>query len=527
MRRTINLGRGATERDGAAAGGDQPAIVLAAFGTSSAPARQVYAVMDQKFRARYPGYEIAWGFISRKVTGKTAVEGQPLPTLAQALDRVRARGAGRVVIQSLLVVPGEMDAAIRAVPTGDLRVAYGQALLSSEADRDAVLSAIEPMLVPGVPCVIVTHGNARHPERNRELVRFAEKVSQRGMDAVVCSLVGEVIGTDGLARVQERARRLGRVHFVPLMICEGEHIQQDVMGESPGSFRSRVGAETATLAPALGYHDRVLDVFFSHLDEALASLDTPSTRAALPGHLYAVGVGPGAPDLITLRAVRLIQTADVVIAPRSSGAEQSTALAIVRPHLSGQEVIEHTYPMQRDAAKTRACWEDLACLVRSRLEKGQSVVHVTLGDPMLYSTVAYLLEAMQGKLPATRIHLVPGISAMQATATRFLAPLAIQDDRVMLMPATDLDEVERALAHCETLVLYKVGARLGALAEVLRRHSLGHATRVACQVEQPGKEVLFESLDEALRAEAPGYLSTVIVHVGRREWSRERSDARP
>jgi len=401
------------------------------------------------------------------------------------------------------------------------------------------------MLVPGVPCVIVTHGNARHPERNRELCRFAEKVAERGLDAVVCSVAGEEIGTGGLSRIQERARRLGRVHFVPLMISAGEHIQEDVLGEDPESWRSRVGAGTVTLAPALGYNDKVLEVYFAHLDEALSSLEAPSSvrasdsgareardpqspplERALPGHLYAVGVGPGAPDLLTLRAVRLIQTADVLIAPRSSSAEQSTALAIVRPYLAGQEVIEHTYPMQRDAAKTRACWQGLAGLVRERLAAGQSVVHLTLGDPMLYSTVAYLLEAMRSSLPGERIHVVPGISAMQATATRFLDPLAIQDDRVMLMPATDLEEVERALGHCETLVLYKVGSRLSALAEVLERHSLGHAVHVACQVEQPGKEVLFASLDEALKAEAPGYLSTVIVHLGRREWSREKSDVR-
>ena len=110
--------------------------------------------------------------------------------------------------------------------------------------------------------------------------------------------------------------------------------------------------------------------------------------AAQPGHLYLVGVGPGAPDLLTLRAVNILGGVDVVVAPRSSTSESSLALDIVSPHLRGQEIVEHVYPMARDQERTSRCWAQMADLCVERLQRGQSMAHITLGDPLIYSTCA-------------------------------------------------------------------------------------------------------------------------------------------
>ena len=106
---------------------------------------------------------------------------------------------------------------------------------------------------------------------------------------------------------------------------------------------------------------------------------------ALQGHFYAVGVGPGAPDLITCRAARLVETADVVIAPRSTIAETSLALDTVR-HLitQRQEVLDHQYAMERSQKVTVSNWTPVAELAVDRCQSGKSVVQITLGDPMLY-----------------------------------------------------------------------------------------------------------------------------------------------
>ena len=247
------------------------------------------------------------------------------------------------------------------------------------------------------------------------------------------------------------------------------------------------------------------------------------TMQAEPGHFYAVGIGPGAPDLITLRAARILEAADALVAPRSDrsersgGSGQSLALRIAAAHVHDQEVLVHTYPMHRDQASTRASWAQVADWVAIRLQAGQAVAQITLGDPLLYSTSAYLMECLLERVPAERLHVVPGISAMQAAAAAFGAPLTVQEDRLTLMPATDLAAVARALDSCETLVLYKVGGQLPALRALLAERGLLAQARLGCAVEQAGREVLYRDLGDPVAA-ALGYLSVVLVRCGHRPW---------
>lgn len=241
-------------------------------------------------------------------------------------------------------------------------------------------------------------------------------------------------------------------------------------------------------------------------------------KAALPGHLYLVGVGPGAPDLLTLRALNILRGVDVVIAPRSSASEASLVLGIVRPHLSSrQEIIEHVYPMARDRAQTARCWRQMADLCVERLKAGQSVAQVTLGDPLIYSTCNYLLEEFGQRIESSHVHFISGISAMQSAAALLDQTLLIQNDRLMLMSADDLDTVAAALDHCETLVLYKIASRLKPLIELLHQRGLLERAQLVSHAEQAGEQI-FRSLD-ALTDERLGYMSVLIVRIGHRSWS--------
>jgi precorrin-2/cobalt-factor-2 C20-methyltransferase len=244
------------------------------------------------------------------------------------------------------------------------------------------------------------------------------------------------------------------------------------------------------------------------------------------GHFYAIGTGPGAPDLLTIRAANLIRAAQVIIAPRSEKAEESLVMRSIRDLVSNQEVVTHTYPMQRDLAKTIQSWEPVADLVAARCRDGKVVVQATIGDPLLYSTSSYLLPLLAERMPAERLHVVPGICAFQAVASRLGLPLALQEDRVLIMPATDLQEVERALERCETLVLYKSGRHLRGLADLLDRKGLAGKAHLICNAEQGERE--FSTTDLRLAADGQyGYLATVIIQVGRRGWFQPESAPAP
>jgi len=245
---------------------------------------------------------------------------------------------------------------------------------------------------------------------------------------------------------------------------------------------------------------------------------------AQPGHFYAVGVGPGSPDLLTLRAARLVETADVILAPRSRVAAESMALKTVQALISGQEVIDQVYVMQRDIEKTMSVWMDVARQIARRCETGQSVVQITLGDPLIYSTSCYLLPLVRNALPEGCVHAVPGISAFQATACLLDEVLTIQEDRMMLMTAGDVEQVEKALDQCETLVLYKAGRHMAELADLLERRGLLDRSSLVCYAEQEDREFISANLRDVAAMEH-GYMATVIVHVGRRAWNHvERTE---
>ncbi len=251
---------------------------------------------------------------------------------------------------------------------------------------------------------------------------------------------------------------------------------------------------------------------------------TMNTPKAQPGHFYAVGVGPGSPDLLTLRAAGIIGSCDAVISPQAKDSSKSLALEAIRPFLGTQEILLNTYRMERNDRRTRDRWEALAEEVARRCEKGESVVQVTLGDPLVFATSSYLLQALAERLSPERLHVVPGISAFQTSASRFAEVLTLQEDRLMLMSATDLQAVEQALDRCETLVLYKAGGNIEALVALLRKRGLlGNARLVSCG-EQGEHELLLRDLTD-WEPTPLNYMTTMIVRIGNRPWQEGESAA--
>lgn len=235
------------------------------------------------------------------------------------------------------------------------------------------------------------------------------------------------------------------------------------------------------------------------------------------GHFYAVGVGPGGEDLLTLRAVRVIENSQVIICPRADSSQTSLAYDIIRGFVTHQKIIEHNYPMKRSQKQVRESWIKAAEIITEHCLSGKTVCQVTLGDPNIYSTCAYVMPLLEKTIGLDRIHIVPGIAAFQSSAARFPFPLTTQEDRLLLMPATDLSAVENAMNHCETLVLYKVGKNIAAIYELLAKKGIAANARAVFNSEIPGREIIFADLKNALQS-TPGYLACVIVYIGRKGW---------
>src|SRR5215470_5488367 len=135
------------------------------------------------------------------------------------------------------------------------------------------------------------------------------------------------------------------------------------------------------------------------------------------GTLYGVGVGPGAPDLLTLRAVDILKRADVLALPRSSDYGSSMAWKIIEPligKVAGQECLFLTFPMSKEPMRLRRAWDVAFAKIGEHLERNRTVAFATEGDPSLYSTFGYLQREAPTRWPGIRVEVVPGVSSIMA-----------------------------------------------------------------------------------------------------------------
>ncbi|WP_037571676.1 precorrin-2 C(20)-methyltransferase [Phaeacidiphilus oryzae] len=186
--------------------------------------------------------------------------------------------------------------------------------------------------------------------------------------------------------------------------------------------------------------------------------------------LIGLGMGPGDPDLVTVKAVRVLRTAHAVVVPVLDTGERGRAEATVLHHAPDAEVVRTVFALNErtDRARREAAWDAAAARVVALLtgdgagdgaERGdRTVAFATIGDPNVYSTFTYLAQTVRGLLPEVAVETVPGITAMQDLAARSGTVLAEGTEPVTLVPATaDGSVLREALAGTGTVVAYKFG----------------------------------------------------------------------
>lgn len=236
------------------------------------------------------------------------------------------------------------------------------------------------------------------------------------------------------------------------------------------------------------------------------------TNSTETGKLYGIGVGPGNPEWLTLQAVRVLHSCQVIFAPRAQIKKESLALEIVKPHLNPDAVIrELTFPMSKSAKVLDEAWSEAADAVEKELRAGKDVGFITIGDCMLYSTYIYLKRALEQRIPDLCSESIPGIPAFVAAASLADIPLGEGRQPLVIVPASgDLSRVEWALESDGTVVVMKVGEKLPALREILQNHNADGPAVLASRVGLARQCIV--SLEEKNRIDTEtAYLSLALV----------------
>lgn len=232
------------------------------------------------------------------------------------------------------------------------------------------------------------------------------------------------------------------------------------------------------------------------------------------GTLFVVGVGPGDPDLITLKAARIIAAADIVAYPLTESGD-ALARGIAGAHLrDGQTEIGFTLPMRTERAPAQDVYDDVCSRLATALEAGQTVVLLCEGDPFFYGSAMYIHDRLSTQFPT---EVVPGVTSLTAAAARLGRPLAARDDVLKVLPGTlDRSILAQELATCDAAAIIKVGRHFDKVRDVIGEARLTGAASVVERATRDDERI--RSLGEIGDDEMP-YFSTILIYRGGEAWS--------
>lgn len=188
--------------------------------------------------------------------------------------------------------------------------------------------------------------------------------------------------------------------------------------------------------------------------------------------LIGIGVGPGDPDLLTVKAVKAIQNADIIMCPASKVDRPSIALSVVDPLIDkskNQEIVKLIFPMTKDKEILEQTWKRNAKIMAEKVLSGKNVVYLTVGDPYLYSTWIYMHKDLEENYPDIKISVIPGIVSMFTFASKVGISIAEGAEKVAIIPSCyDLSSVKEIAKNSETMVFLKDGRYFDQVINVLK-----------------------------------------------------------
>lgn len=245
----------------------------------------------------------------------------------------------------------------------------------------------------------------------------------------------------------------------------------------------------------------------------------------MTGKLYVIGVGPGDPELLTLKAMRILKTISCICVPKGREEGSSIALSIVENamDLRDKEILEVYFPMKKTRKTSRregahdkdsatrdldTKWREAAEAILSKLNKGDTAF-ITLGDPTIYSTFFYLYDGLLELDPELDIEIVPGVSSITASSARAKISLGLGNEKIAILPTNYAGDLTQTIEAFDTVVLMKVHKEFENVLNTLKEMSLLKNTFYISRAGMEGERIVADITD--VKPEDLNYFSMVIV----------------
>ncbi len=229
------------------------------------------------------------------------------------------------------------------------------------------------------------------------------------------------------------------------------------------------------------------------------------------GTLYGIGVGPGDPELITLKAVRILSEVDLVFTAASTKNSFSLAVNIAQPHIPETTPVEVlSFPMSSDFDEKMRSWESHSERIVSELAKGKNIAFLTLGDPMTYSTFGYILQFMKENSPEQNIVTIPGITSYQAAAACVNTPLVEGEESMLLTSgAYGGNQLRNAKTGPENIIFLKAYKNVNDIEDALNEVDMLEHSVAVSKCSREGQEIIRDVRE--LKNRKPDYWTLILA----------------
>ncbi|MBU1341023.1 MAG: precorrin-2 C(20)-methyltransferase [Proteobacteria bacterium] len=228
------------------------------------------------------------------------------------------------------------------------------------------------------------------------------------------------------------------------------------------------------------------------------------------GKLFGVGVGPGDPELITVKAVRVIKEADIIFTAASTKNTYSLAVEIASPYISPSVQIEKlSFPMTKEIKESETAWIHNARQIAKVLKQGKKAVFLTLGDPTTYSTFGYILKKMKCIMPEAKIETIPGITSFHAASARLNRILVEGEESLLVTSGAFGGDRIRNIDGVENVAIVKAYKNIQDINKALKETGLAKKSVAVSKCGRENEQII-ENINE-LENRAPDYWTLILA----------------
>jgi len=222
------------------------------------------------------------------------------------------------------------------------------------------------------------------------------------------------------------------------------------------------------------------------------------------GKLFGVGVGPGDKELITVKAIKILNNADIVFVPVMKNGDKA-AFNIVEEYIKDKYIVECVMPMCRNLEKLESNYNLIADTIERELKKSKNVAFITLGDPTIYSTYIHIDSIISQRGYETEI--IPAVTSFCAAAAKLNIPLCIRNEPLIIIPASNV-KLKNYLNLNGNKVIMKAGSLVGDVIDILKKESMANKSYIIerCGMEN---EKIYNNIDKVEKNEE--YFSIIII----------------